>query len=107
MTYAPSGTGQNLVNGYFGHADRNVPITRDINEWWSLTVHHADKLGSKNWRAKATLWCRDTNHRVGEPFYGVGTTMLAADDDAASKAEEHALRLGRPDDWVGEGDRSE
>jgi len=80
-------------------------MTCDINDWYSVTVFHAEKVGPKRWRARAHVFRRDRldtpENRVGEEFVGSGTTMNSADYDAYCQAKSFVKSQGKPLDWEG------
>jgi hypothetical protein len=79
-------------------------VTSDINEWWSITVFHGERVGPKRWRAVAHVFRRDrpdTPDRVEEEFVGFGPTMNSADYDAYCQAKRFVLSQGKPSDWEG------
>ena len=55
-------------------------MTSDINDWYSVTVFHAEKVGPKRWRARAHAFRRDRpdtpQNRVGEEFVGFGQDFV-------------------------------
>lgn len=80
-------------------------MTSDINDWFSITVFHGEKVGPKRWRAGAHVFRRDRpdtpQNRVGEEFVAFGTTMKSADDDAYCQAKSFVQSQGKPLDWEG------
>ena len=74
-------------------------MTSNINEWYSVTVFHAEKVGPKRWRARAHVFRRDRldtpENRVGEEFVGFGTTMNSADYDGC-QAKGFVESQGKP-----------
>lgn len=73
-------------------------MTRNINDWYGVTVSHADKIAPRLWVAEATVFRRDTQETI-ERFRGEGAAMTAADDRADKRAAAHARSLGKPSDW--------
>ena len=79
-------------------------MTSDINDWYSVTVFHAEKVGPKRWRARAHVFRRDrldTPDRVEKEFVGSGTTMKSAAYDAYCQAKSFVKSQGKPLDWEG------
>ena len=74
-------------------------MTHDVNEWWGVTVIHGEKIGSKQWRARAYAFRRDTQIQVGKEFTAVGTTMGSADKEVSRQATNFARAQGMPGDW--------
>lgn len=74
-------------------------MTFDIDEYWSITVTHADKIGPKEWRATAQAYRRDTQKPVGHSLTGFGSTQNAADTAAQHAAEDFVSTQGRPEGW--------
>ena len=77
-------------------------MTFDINEWFSVTVFHGEKVGPKRWRAKAQVFRRDrpdTPDDCIREFVVFGTTMNSADEDAYRQAKRFVKSQGKPLDW--------
>jgi hypothetical protein len=77
---------------------REVQMTLHINEYWGCTVIHGEKIGPKQWRARAFAFRLDTQAEVGEEFIGFGSTMNTADDDAIRQVKLFVSSQGIPKD---------
>lgn len=76
-------------------------MTFDIDPWYGVTVTHGEKIGPRRWRAKAQIFRRDTQQRVGEPVYGEGGAMTTADSAALAAAKQLLHSFGEPASWAG------
>ena len=76
-------------------------MTFDVDPWYGVTVIHADKVGPRRWRARAYIFRRDTQDRVGDDHYGEGGAMTTADTAALNMAKRTLRMLGEPENWSG------
>lgn len=76
-------------------------MTYDIDPWYGISVIHGEKIGPRRWRAKAYIFRRDTQQKIGEDFFGEGGAMTTADKAAFNAAKRELYVLGQPDDWSG------
>ncbi len=72
-------------------------MTFHIDKYWGCTVIHGEKIGSRQWRARAFAFRRDTQKQIGDEYIGIGTTMNTADDDAIKKVKLFVASMGKPD----------
>ena len=74
-------------------------MTKDLNEYYGVTVHHAKKVGPKQWLANAEIFRRDTFLAVKE-IIGHGGAQTRADSNAIEEAEREVIYLPHPpEDW--------
>jgi len=75
-------------------------MTVDLNEYYGVTIFHAQKIGPRQWRARARLFRRDT-FEVLEEFFADGGAMTSADARALKEAREKVAFRACPPDWRG------
>jgi len=73
-------------------------MTRNLNEFYGVTVVHAKKIGPRRWRAQAQIFRRDT-FAVVEEFFIEGGAMTSADSRAIDEAERKVGFLDIPTGW--------
>jgi len=76
-------------------------MTFDVDPWYGVPVFHGEKIGPRRWRARAHIFRRDTQQKVGEDFFGEGGAMTTADEAALNAAKRELNVLGIPHDWSG------
>jgi hypothetical protein len=76
-------------------------MTFDIDPWYGITVIHGERISPRLWRARAYIFRRDTQQRVGDDFFGEGGAMTTADNAAFHAAKTYLFGLGVPENWSG------
>jgi hypothetical protein len=79
---------------------RHQSMTLDLNEFYGVTVFHAEWIGPRQWRARAHVFLRDTAGVAAvDQFFAYGGTMSSADNRAIAEAERRFGSREKPADW--------
>lgn len=73
-------------------------MTVNLDEYYGVTVYHAEKIGPKRWRAKGEIFRRD-NFQVLDTIYTEGGAMTSADSRAIDAAKRKVAHWGVPENW--------
>jgi len=73
-------------------------MTKDVNEYYGVTIRHGEKIGPRKWQARASIFRRDTQQTIDE-LHAEGGAMTSADSNALSEAKIRIASLGVPDNW--------
>ena len=73
-------------------------MTIDFDEYYGVTVHHAEPLAPRRYRANAEIFRRDA-FKVLARVVGEGATRNAADGRAVQAARDWVSGKPTPSDW--------
>jgi len=75
-------------------------MTLNLDEFYGVSVIHAEKIGPRKWRGKGDIFRRDTQENI-KTVFAEGGAMTSADSNVIKEARLAVAFLGAPENWQG------
>ncbi|MBI5604279.1 MAG: hypothetical protein HY879_13100 [Deltaproteobacteria bacterium] len=82
-------------------AQKAEEMTKNVDGYYGVTVIHGEKVGARQFRARAYIFRRDTQEKIGNDIFVEKATMNSADTQAFQEARNAILMMGVPEAWSG------
>jgi hypothetical protein len=73
-------------------------LTSNLNDYYAVDIQHGKKVGPREWRARGSIFRRDTGQTV-KTVTGEGGARTTSENDARAEALRWANSAGQPEGW--------